>query len=194
MFLGREERVEHAVLAAVRQAGAGVRHQDLHLVAAERCRVDSQEPLGHWCVVHRLAPVHHEIHHHLEQLHRVGRDAGKSGGDVRLDVDARKRDRALAERQRITNHDLDGQGLDPRFSCPQERAQTRDDVRGLLVFLRNVLEDLAYLLSVRRVPVEDVNRGLRVRQDRHELLAQLVRKRAKVDRHVVMWWQQLIRI
>jgi hypothetical protein len=82
-FLGREERVEHPLARVVRDAAAGVRDRDRHLVAGAPGSHPDRAPLA--AVGDRVRRIDQHIDEHLPDLAVVGGDR-RQVAEVGLDV------------------------------------------------------------------------------------------------------------
>lgn len=177
MFRG-EKRFEHELFAVCREPDPAIRHRHVDAIGGHLLDAQLHDALGRRRLRHRLAGVDDEIHHDLQQLHLVPLHSRQAAEDLRLHADPRGSRRRTREGQRLADNRLHRYRFVPRRVAAEQRSQTRDDVRCLLVLPGDVFQDQAYLLEIGRFAPQQQQTGLRVRQNRRDRLAQLVSQRA----------------
>src|SRR5262245_3440899 len=129
VLLGREERLEEARRGALRQAAAGVAHDELDGVAVAPDRLDRQ--LARRAVVaHRLEAVAHQVEDHLLELDRIHLDVERSVTEREAQRDALLARLDLGEVQRVADQRVQVRPPPGSLGVADELADAAEDLAG----------------------------------------------------------------
>src|SRR2546426_509918 len=153
--LGGEERIEDPPLEPRGNPVSRIGERDLHDRGADRTR-DANRLARR--VGHRVARIRQEVDEDLLELNRIAYDHGLLPAQVDCDLDLAQPELLPHERQRPLDHLPQGNRLAADGGRPSERAQMRDDFRGLAHLLHGLTQLADDLPLVRHAELDEVDR------------------------------------
>src|SRR3989454_211832 len=170
-LLGGEERIEDPPLQPGRNPVAGVGERDLHRRGADRARNANRLARR---VGHRVARIRQQVDEDLLELDGIAYDHGLLRTKLERDLDRAQAELLLHEGKRSLDHVPQGDRFAADGGRPPERAQVRDDLRGLADLLRGLTQLADDLLLVRPAELDEVDRVAHEQADVVQGIVELV--------------------
>ena len=128
--LRRDEGSEQGAVDMRRQARSGIAHRELDIGGPD-CGRDREAPPGLRGLGHRVDRIHHQVHQHLLQEHRIAADDARTRRQIDGCFNLPRPHVVSDERQALMDDGVKVDRFPVQLMTSQHRPMPLDDLRGL---------------------------------------------------------------